>query len=70
MARRGRGPRITTYRSVRFSDSSRAEKVGSRFLVFKALGMGGMSSPNNWCRFAAATGRVVSSVFGGRWRKP
>ena len=42
----------TTHRSVRLSDSS-------------CVGMGGKSSPNTWGRFAAANGRVVSSVFSG-----
>ena len=51
----------TTYRSVRLSDR------GTRFLVFKVLGMGGKSSPNIWGQFAAAIGRVVLSVSSGRF---
>ena len=39
--------------------------VGPRYLVFEVLGKGGRSSPNIWGRCAAATGRVVSSVFNG-----
>ena len=38
-------------------------KVRTRFLVFKVVGMGGKLSPDIWGLFAAATGRVVSSVF-------
>ena len=40
-------------------------KDGTRFLVFKVLGMGGKSSPNILSWFAAAVGCLVSSVFSG-----
>ena len=39
--------------------------VGARYIVFEVLGTGGRSSHEIWGRFAAATGRVVSSVFNG-----
>ena len=40
-------------------------KVGTRFLVFTVLGMGGKSASNVQSLFAPAIGRVVSSVFSG-----
>ena len=43
----------------RFACSSFAGK----YWVFKVLCMGGKVAPNIWGRFAAAIGRVVSSVF-------
>ena len=56
------------FRSMPIRPSERqfmSGKVGTRFLDFKVFSTRGTSSPNIWSWFAAAIGRVVSSVFSG-----